>query len=83
MKLNKGKRISGELREQVSAQFAERYQAGESIRTLAAESGRSYGFVQRLLKEAGVDLRSRGGTRRPDRGRATAQPAGTPPGADA
>lgn len=65
MRLNKGKRISGELREEVSASFAERYQAGESIRSLAAESGRSYGFVQGLLKEAGVDLRSRGGTRRP------------------
>lgn len=81
MKLNKGKRISGELREQVSAQFAERYQAGESIRSLAAESGRSYGFVQGLLKEAGVDLRSRGGTRRPDPSR-TAESAGTPPEAN-
>lgn len=62
--LSKGKRISGELRDQVSRSFAERYAAGESIRSLAADSGRSYGFVQGLLKDAGVPLRSRGGSRK-------------------
>lgn len=67
-RLSKGKRISGDLRAQVATDFAERYQAGESIRSLAADSGRSYGFVQGLLKESGVTLRGRGGARTPKKG---------------
>lgn len=45
-RLSKGKRVSGELRNEVQQSFVERYEAGESIRSLAAECGRSYGFVQ-------------------------------------
>jgi predicted transcriptional regulator len=41
-----------------------RYRAGDSIRELAASTGRSYGFVHRLLSEAGVELRGRGGATR-------------------
>jgi hypothetical protein len=63
MKLDKGKRIVGADRAAVSESFAERYASGESIRSLAAESGRSYGFVQSVLKDAGVTFRSRGGAR--------------------
>ncbi len=62
-RLTKGVRISGASREEVAAQFAEGYRAGASIRALAVRSGRSYGFVQTLLGEAGVELRSRGGAR--------------------
>lgn len=64
--LSKGRRISGELRDQIGESFAERYLAGESIRSIAADSGRSYGFVQGLLKESGVVLRTRGGVRKPN-----------------
>ena len=46
MKLDKGKRIVGAERAAVSESFVARYAAGESIRSLAAESGRSYGFVR-------------------------------------
>lgn len=60
-RLSKGKRVSGELRNEVQQSFVERYEAGESIRSLAAECGRSYGFVQGLLKDAGVTFRQRGG----------------------
>lgn len=63
-RLVKGKRISGELRDEVAQSLAQRYRAGESIRSLASDVGRSYGFVQGLLKDAGVALRSRGGPRR-------------------
>lgn len=63
-RLAKGARISGASREQCAAQLAAGYLAGASIRALAASSGRSYGFVQALLGEAGVELRSRGGARR-------------------
>lgn len=62
--LSKGVRISGDLRAQTTKDFVTRYEKGESIRAIAADSGRSYGFVQGLLKEAGVEFRSRGGATR-------------------
>ena len=74
--LSKGKRISGDLRSEVSASFVERYRGGESIRSIATESGRSYGFVQGLLKDSGVEFRSRGGAR--NRAQPTADAASEP-----
>ena len=50
-------------------QLVRGYQEGQSLRQLAAASGRSYGFVQGALKEAGVTLRTRG--RRPSSPTAT------------
>jgi hypothetical protein len=45
-----------------------KYDNGASIRQLAEDTGRSYGFVHRLLAEADVTLRGRGGnTRRKDK----------------
>lgn len=60
----KGRRITGAEREELAAQFKDRYQHGASIRALADESGRSYGFVHRVLTESGVQLRGRGGPTR-------------------
>ncbi|PDP84466.1 hypothetical protein CQJ94_27730 [Glycomyces fuscus] len=57
-------RLAGEDRSALAAQLKSRYDAGESIRMLAAATGRSYGFVHRLLSEAGVELRGRGGPTR-------------------
>ncbi|QSM91916.1 helix-turn-helix domain-containing protein [Mycobacteroides abscessus] len=37
------------------------YDAGASIRTLAAAHGHSYGYVHDALTEAGTQLRGRGG----------------------
>lgn len=62
--LGAGSRITGEARETLAGQLSRRYQAGESIRAIAADLGRSYGFVQTLLREAGVILRTRGGDTR-------------------
>ena len=62
--LAKGSRITGTERGTLTEQFAERYAAGESIRSLAAGAGRSYGFVHNLLTEAGASLRRRGGATR-------------------
>lgn len=62
--LGPGSRITGEARETLAGQLCQRYQAGESIRAIAADLGRSYGFVQTLLREAGVTLRTRGGDTR-------------------
>jgi len=62
--LTKGTRISGPDREGLTAEFVKRYAGGESIRDLARSSGRSYGFVHRLLSEAGQPMRGRGGATR-------------------
>lgn len=60
----KGARIVGDARSALAERVSIRYAAGESIRSLAADLGRSYGFVQGLLKESGVELRGRGGATR-------------------
>jgi hypothetical protein len=62
--LAKGSRITGAQRGTLAAQYAKRYAAGESIRKIAEDVGRSFGFVHGVLKEAGVILRSRGGATR-------------------
>ena len=59
--LPKGRRITGPDRDRLSADLKRRYEAGASIRELAADTGRSYGFVHRVLLESGVTLRGRGG----------------------
>jgi hypothetical protein len=62
--LTKGARITGADRQSLGARLAERYQAGDSIRTLAQETGRSFGFVHGVIKESGVPMRGRGGATR-------------------
>ncbi|MFD3685876.1 helix-turn-helix domain-containing protein [Nocardiopsis sp. NPDC058631] len=62
--LRKGTRVAGADRSELAAQLKRRYDSGESIRMLAAATGRSYGFVHRLLSEAGAELRGRGGATR-------------------
>jgi len=62
--LKKGTRVTGADRTKLATDLRKRYTAGESIRALAAATGRSYGFVHRILAESGVALRSRGGATR-------------------
>src|SRR4029079_18344151 len=62
--LAKGSRITGAQRGTLASQYAKRYAAGESIRKIADDAGRSFGFVHGVLKEAGVELRGRGGATR-------------------
>jgi hypothetical protein len=62
--LKKGTRVTGADREKLAADLKKRYAAGESIRALAASTGRSYGFIHRILSESGVTLRGRGGATR-------------------
>ena len=68
--LKKGTRVTGADRAKLASDLKKRYDAGESIRSLAAATGRSYGFVHRILTENGVSLRGRGGA---TRGRAKAK----------
>ena len=58
----KGTRVSGAARDALAAELVEKYTSGDSIRDLAGKTGRSYGFVNRLLVENGVTLRGRGGS---------------------
>jgi len=62
--LKKGSRVSGSERSSLAKDLKKRYEAGESIRVLAQSSGRSYGFVHRILTESGATLRGRGGATR-------------------
>ncbi|MBA3419077.1 MAG: helix-turn-helix domain-containing protein [Geodermatophilaceae bacterium] len=69
--LAKGVRVSGAERDTLAATLKARYDKGESIRALAQSSGRSYGFVHRLLIESGQALRGRGGATRGTRAKDT------------
>lgn len=62
--LKKGTRITGGDRETLAQTLRRRYEGGASIRALAEEAGRSYGFVHRILGESGASLRGRGGATR-------------------
>ncbi len=62
--LKKGARITGGDRSKLAADLKRKYSSGKSIRDLASETGRSYGFVHRILAESGVALRGRGGATR-------------------
>lgn len=69
--LKKGSRVTGAARDKLAADLKKKYDSGASIRALAEETGRSYGFVHRMLSESGVTLRGRGGA---TRGKKTARP---------
>lgn len=58
-----GQRIVGKNRVRVAATLKKMYGKGASIRAIAESIGRSYGFVHRVLCEAGVTLRTRGGSK--------------------
>ena len=62
--LKKGSRITGAERDKLSSDLRKKYESGQSIRLLAESSGRSYGFVHRILSESGTTLRGRGGATR-------------------
>ena len=64
VELAKGKRVTGGDRVSLSDQLKKKYEGGASIRALAEETGRSYGFVHRILSESGATLRGRGGATR-------------------
>lgn len=62
--VKKGARITGSDRTRLATELTKKYTNGASIRSLAESTGRSYGFVHRLLTENEVQLRSRGGATR-------------------
>ena len=62
--LKKGSRVTGGDRDRLAVDLRKKYDGGASIRSLADATGRSYGFVHRILTESGVTLRGRGGATR-------------------
>lgn len=62
--LKKGSRVTGTERDKLATDLRKKYDGGQSIRSLAASAGRSYGFVHRILSESGTTLRGRGGATR-------------------
>lgn len=63
--IGKHTRVLGDERASLRTTLVDQYvNDGLSIRQLALNWGRSYGFIHRMLIEAGVTLRSRGGARK-------------------
>jgi hypothetical protein len=60
--LARNQRVTGPEREKLCSELLKRYQRGQSIREICAETGYSIGRVRRLLVDAGVEFRGRGGT---------------------
>jgi hypothetical protein len=58
----KGSRVTGAERDQLATDLKRRYDGGVSIRSLAESTGRSYGFVHRILSDSGTAMRNRGGS---------------------
>jgi len=65
-------RVTGAQREALTASLVEQYAAGASIRELASSTGRSYGFIHRVLTDGGAQMRGRGGATRNRAGRLAA-----------
>jgi hypothetical protein len=59
-----GAQITGADRAKLAGELTKKYTQGASIRALAQETGRSYGFVHRILTENETVLRARGGAYR-------------------
>ena len=62
--IKKGARLTGEDRARMADRVLAQYNEGHSIREIAQDTGRSYGFVHRVLSESDVALRGRGGPTR-------------------
>lgn len=53
-------RITGPQRTQLANHLTQLYENGNSIRDLCHQTGRSYGFIHRILTAHGTQLRTRG-----------------------
>jgi transposase len=62
--VKKGARLTGDDRARMASTVTSLYTQGKSIRDISAETGRSYGFVHRVLSESELPLRGRGGATR-------------------
>lgn len=60
----KGRHLPDDVRARLGSQLVARYVAGASIREICADTGFTIGRVRRLLTDAGVRFRRRGGANR-------------------
>ena len=60
-RLARNHRLPDSERRRVADELLKGYTAGKSIRELCGDSGYSIGRVRRLLEDAGVEFRPRGG----------------------
>jgi hypothetical protein len=60
--LARNQRVTGSERTKLGGELLKRYEKGQSIREICSETGYSIGRVRRLLVDAGVEFRGRGGT---------------------
>jgi hypothetical protein len=60
-KLEPYQRVTGATRAALAEELKRHNLSGRSIRQLAQQYGHSYGFIHRMLTEAEVSLRGRGG----------------------
>lgn len=64
-KIEKGVPITGKDRDEWGAALKQKYEDdGATIRELAESTGRSFGFVHRMLWEVGASIRAQGGNQR-------------------
>lgn len=63
-RLKRGQRLPDAEKRRVGAQLLREYESGKSIRELCGQTGYSIGRTRRLLGEAGVTFRARGGATR-------------------
>ncbi len=64
IELPRNKHLLGPARARFAAVLKKSYSQGSSVRELSEMTGRSYGWIHRMLKEAEVEFRSRGGSGR-------------------
>ncbi|HZC73243.1 MAG TPA: helix-turn-helix domain-containing protein [Jatrophihabitans sp.] len=62
--IRKGARLVGAEREKFQKKIVSMYNKKTPIRDIADQTGRSYGAIHRMLSEAGVTFRPRGGATR-------------------
>ena len=74
--LRRGQRLPENQRGKIGTELLRRYEQGRSVREICTETGYSIGRVRRLLQDAGVTFRARGGARP---GRARKSSAGNAP----
>lgn len=58
--LTRRQRTNPKERDKLAKEYAKRYKKGETIRGIALDVDRSFGWVRGLLKDHGVELRGRG-----------------------
>lgn len=63
-KMQRHTSVTGDERHALTQRATKLYLAGATIREVADQLGRSYGFIHKLLHEGDVAIRARGGSYR-------------------